>query len=288
MEDEQKEGAQPGRDLAPTMRMPCSGLVTPVAYRTPDITLDIPQTVYPPGEDTFLFMDALSKEMAWLASRGPGQVAVEVGSGSGGIVCFLAMHMAAEGAATVCFATDIVFDACQVTVDTSNRNKVPVESICGRLTSPLDMRLRGAVDILLCNPPYVPTPQSELRVAQAAAATASLDRFATCTRDSGAPASRAHRGSEVSLGPVSASWAGGRLGMEVTCRVLDSLECLLSPQGVAYVVLVQENRPREVLKTLRRTEPPWDTRIICRRTAGAESLFVARIARPGHRSCRGK
>ena len=69
-------------------------------------------------------------------------------------------------------------------------------------------RLHHSVDLLLCNPPYVATEMEE-------------------TGGKG----------------LTAAWAGGEEGLTVTRQVIDSLEQLLSPRGVAYIVVEQCNKP---------------------------------------------
>jgi hypothetical protein len=78
-------------------------------------------------------------------------------------------------------------------------------------------RLLHSIDVLLFNPPYVPTPSSEV----------------------------GSRG-------IEASWAGGEDGREVLDRLLPSIPSLLSPQGgCMYLVAVNENRPEEICARMR-------------------------------------
>lgn len=66
------------------------------------------------------------------------------------------------------------------------------------------------------NPPYVPTPASEL------------------------------------LGDgISRSWAGGEKGREVLDLLLPQIQHLLSPRGVFYCVLLSSNIPEEVAQILK-------------------------------------
>lgn len=73
--------------------------------------------------------------------------------------------------------------------------QVPLEPIVASLTGPFNQRLHGNVDLLLFNPPYVPTVSEEADIAQ-------QDR------------------------DIAGSWAGGLLGMNVTTFVLDNLKVL--------------------------------------------------------------
>lgn len=73
------------------------------------------------------------------------------------------------------------------------RRQVPLEPILASLSSPLSSRLRNAVDILLFNPPYVPTIPDEADDAQIGAG-------------------------------IQGSWAGGNDGMQITDTFLQMVE----------------------------------------------------------------
>ena len=68
-----------------------------------------------------------------------------------------------------------------------------VDAICASLTGPLSTRLRNSVDVLIFNPPYVPTELEEAQQGQ-------------------------------KYGQISSSWAGGFDGMEVTDKLLRESE----------------------------------------------------------------
>ena len=84
--------------------------------------------------------------------------------------------------------------------------QVPLEPITASLLSPLAARLQRAVDILIFNPPYVPTAYEEALAAQSSNTTL--------------------------VG--SAAWAGGSDGMLVTDRVLDSLNVSINPSFLSF------------------------------------------------------
>ena len=95
------------------------------------------------------------------------------------------------------FATDINGNAASAVQRTGKANKVPyLEVVRTDLANGLDHRMKGLVDVLIFNPPYVPTPSEEV-------------------------------GSEG----IEAAWAGGRDGREVIDRLLPNIGALLSPPG---------------------------------------------------------
>ena len=78
-------------------------------------------------------------------------------------------------------------------------------------------------------------------------------------------------------GPLTAAWAGGIDGRQVIDRFLPSLPLLLSrPSGTAYIVLVEENKPKELAMILR---DRWSLKmtLIATRRAQNELLHIAKI-----------
>ncbi len=83
----------------------------------------------------------------------------------------------------------------------------------------------GSVDVLLFNPPYVPTSTEEMLEAQATALNAADE--------------------------LPAAWAGGLGGREVCDTILPRVASVLSyPHGVAYIVALRENYIEDMLKTM--------------------------------------
>ncbi|ELP95239.1 n6-DNA-methyltransferase, putative [Entamoeba invadens IP1] len=70
-----------------------------------------------------------------------------------------------------------------------------------------------SVDLFIYNPPYVPTPEEELHSSY-----------------------------------IALSWAGGKDGREKIDCVIERLWDILTPTGVAYIVLVQDNNPKEIFE----------------------------------------
>ncbi|PUU76434.1 hypothetical protein B9Z19DRAFT_1088308 [Tuber borchii] len=198
--------------------------------------------IYEPSEDTFLLLDTLTLQSPFLHSRfpqtssssssssssSPPPLVLELGSGSGVITSFLTTHSTAlfgHNSITT-LSTDISPHAPKATRQTVAAN-LTEESGCflGAVRMDLAIGLRsGVVDMLVFNPPYVPTEVVE-------------------------------DGDGGEEGWIGVACGGGVDGMEVTNRVLEGLlnECL-SERGVAYILLCERNRPEVVAGRLRNGE----------------------------------
>lgn len=195
------------------------------------------EQVYEPAEDSFLMLDALEKEDGFLQNLKPA-VCVEVGSGSGICITFLSQLLEYPA---VLFSTDINHRAAEMTQLTALRNGQVVETVVCNLVDALEERLKGTVDVLLFNPPYVVTPSSE-----------------------------------IACDGIAASWAGGVKGREVTDKLLPKVKSLLSSSGVFYLVAIQEND----IEDIRRLMGKHGFRMTCvaSRRAGRECLSVLKFA----------
>ncbi|KAI0336169.1 putative methylase [Cubamyces sp. BRFM 1775] len=172
-------------------------------------------------------------------------VCLEVGSGSG---CVSAFAGAILGPSTALYlTTDINPYACRSTKATGSQNRVPIEPICASLTNPIRARLRHAVDILLFNPPYVPTETDEAEEAQHDA-------------------------------NIAGAWAGGQDGMEVTDILLGQVESLLSEKGRFYLVAVKQNDIEGICNKML-DQYGLKGEVVLQRRAGREHLYVLRFTR---------
>jgi release factor glutamine methyltransferase len=111
--------------------------------------------------------------------------------------------------------TDINPLAIRIAKKTAETNNIPTSDFhaynCD-LASDVLPKLSNQVDILLFNPPYVPTPNEE-----------------------------------VGSKGIEASWAGGTNGRVVLDRALPQIAQLLAyPHGVAYMVVVDDNFPEQI------------------------------------------
>ncbi|OJA07639.1 hypothetical protein AZE42_01108 [Rhizopogon vesiculosus] len=230
---------------------------------TPDLSHltrhDLEQ-VYDPAEDTFLLLDALEQEAGELRKERP-MICLEVGSGSGCVSTFLGTILGPIPSLYLC--TDINQHATRCTLSTGKQNKITLDPVTCSLTRPLLSRLHHTVDILLFNPPYVPTDTYEASSAQSNA-------------------------------DIAGSWAGGTDGMEVTERLLQDVEVssftvfwdtvndvyqhLLSPRGRFYLVALKQNNVPSIRSRMLE-DFGLSSQIIIERRAGRELLFIIRFTR---------
>lgn len=105
---------------------------------------------------------------------------------------------------------------------------------------------RPLFDVIIFNPPYVPTD---------------ADEYARSLRDR----------------DISASWAGGNNGREVTDRFLRDCAHHLVPEGVVYLVVIDLNDVPSTLEYASRYGLKGE--IYRERKAGIEKLYVLRFFR---------
>ncbi|KAG1150589.1 hypothetical protein G6F37_001697 [Rhizopus arrhizus] len=183
--------------------------------------------------------DALEQEEKLIRSLKP-RFCLEIGSGSGCVTSLLA-KIIGDGNA-VFFTTDINPFACQITRQTGIQNEIKlIEPIQTSLVQGLLPRLKNSIDILCFNPPYVVTTHEEVG----------------------------------SMG-IEASWAGGIDGREVIDELLPFIKDLLSPEGVFYLLLINENKPNDVVKIMKDTYK-MNAEIMLERRAGRERQYILKI-----------
>lgn len=136
-----------------------------------------------------------------------------------------------------------------------------IECINGSLASGLLHRLKHAIDIVVFNPPYVPTVSEESSIAQTS------------------------RG-------IEGAWAGGKAGMEITNSFLEVVSELLSSQGRFYLVALKANDVTGIRQKmldmynlqsdvsrnrLAHRFSSLISQIVLERRAGREHLFIIRF-----------
>ena len=212
--------------------------------------------IYEPAEDSFLLMDVMSNDAerkflrertTTTTGRSSALLVAEIGSGSGVIIAFLTANakeiFGREDVVTL--AVDVNRNAAGVVgrtvggavgerrgMDESEGNGRTTAMFTDTVLSDLTTSLRkGSVDVLVFNPPYVPTETLP-----------DIPDDTTWNRKS-----KFERESHL----LALAYAGGEDGMETTNRLLRELGEVLSQRGVAYVLLCKRNRPQEVLERLR-------------------------------------
>lgn len=205
------------------------------------ITMDDYKYVYEPAEDSFLLLDALEADLPKLIARRP-RICLEIGSGSGVIITATAKVLKESA----CFAIDINPRACNITKRTANKNHATVEVVNMSL---LNGFRRNVVDLLIFNPPYVVTPDEELK----------LDADHNIPFNS----------------KIIQSWAGGKDGRLIMDRVFEEMENILSPTGIAYILVIEENKPNEILNMMQ--IKGFSGCIVAERRIRGEHLFILRF-----------
>lgn len=272
-------------------------------------------TLSSPAETTFLHQ-RFHPTTTTTNTITPAPLVVEIGTGSGVVISFVHAHARALlGApavltagidinAVACAATRTTVakaaaDSNSTTIDNNNNNNTAavgqgrspgpgpgpasghfLGALQGDLLSPLRA---GEVDVLLFNPPYVPTevlpaqddPRLLSLLAQAGAG-AGAEGGATTAASLSASA-RFERDSYL----LSLSYAGGRDGMETTDRVIEALPGVLSRRGCAYILLCAGNKPEEVKARIVGFGPEWRVLTVgdSGKQAGWEKLQIIRIWR---------
>lgn len=259
----------------------------------------------------FLDTLSSAPESAWLSERFNKQpqtpetsdgtsspLVVEVGTGSGVVLGFVAANsQQIFGRRDIlALGTDVNRNACLATRETArkaigerqeellssnehgktanaNANANATTPFLASLITDLTSPLRpGTVDVLLFNPPYVPTeelPHLPNTTEQQQEQPASLSRSAKFEQDSYF---------------LSLTYAGGIDGMETTERLLEEIPRTLHPfRGVAYVLLCKQNRPEQVKERIRGWGEGWRAETVGNSgvQAGWEKLVIVRIWRCG-------
>lgn len=199
------------------------------------------EEVYEPCDDSFALVDALLADRANLLEHHP-TLCMEIGCGSGYVITSLALILGQEGCGVNYIATDINPHAVRVTRETLEAHGVNAELIVTDIASGLEKRLAGLVDVMVVNPPYVPTPEDE-----------------------------------VGAEGITSSWAGGENGRSVIDRILPVADQLLSEKGWLYMVTLTANNPSEICLQMRKKG--YASKIVVQRSTEEESLHIIKFWR---------
>lgn len=240
---------------------------------TPDTSHVAFERIYEPAEDSFLLLDTLSSasEKTFLQGRfrDASPLVVEIGPGSGVVIGFVNAHAEVifGSRSVLTAAVDVNSHACRATGETARKaaaeNALTHGTYLGAAQGDLVAPLREAsVDVLIFNPPYVPTEELPRQPGPAEAVLKpSFDDDSYL---------------------LSLSYAGGRDGMETTDRLIDSLPTTLSAKGCAYILLCRQNKPDEVKQRIRDSfGQDWKAETVgtSGKQAGWEKLEIVRIWR---------
>ncbi|KAB2601749.1 hemK methyltransferase family member 2-like [Pyrus ussuriensis x Pyrus communis] len=194
--------------------------------------------VYEPCDDSFALVDALLADRTNLLQHQPA-LCLELGCGSGYVITSLALIVGQEAQY---IATDINPHAVKVTHETLEAHGVHAELINTNIASGLEKRLKGLVDVIVVNPPYVPTPEDE-----------------------------------VGREGIASAWAGGENGRTVIDKMLPVADTLLSKKGWLYMVTLTENNPSQICLQMR--EKGYASRILVQRLTEEENLQIIKFWR---------
>ncbi|KAG4306182.1 hypothetical protein PORY_000170 [Pneumocystis oryctolagi] len=172
------------------------------------------------------------------------QMYKEGNSGSGCVSVFLQTAIFGPSK-SFHLCTDISLQACKATLKTYVVNSDPLlpsylDVIHTNLTQGL--YLINNVDLLVFNPPYVPTEPEEMNMSK------NMENI----------------------------WAGGTEGVEIIYKVLNSVNEILSNDGLFYLVAISENKPEKIADFMK-THWNMKSQIILKRCAGRETLYVIRF-----------
>ncbi|SCV00119.1 LAME_0G07624g1_1 [Lachancea meyersii CBS 8951] len=226
---------------------------------TPHVSCDYDK-VYEPSEDSFLLLDALEKDRAFLSQFLGSKAALvcELGCGSGIVTTFM-MQNDIPSKYAIYVPTDLNPWAIESTVSTAQRNECDQQ-----IFSPVRMNLAHSVrsrqiDLLVFNPPYVPA-ESVPKV------PSDLDTSPAAGQED-----------DSTSDWLDLALLGGDDGMVVTWKVLENLDDFLAPEGIAYVLFCARNKPLEVVKHMQLQG--WKSELVEHRKAGWEVLSIYKFYR---------
>lgn len=212
-----------------TAREPLQLLLGTAGFRWVD--LEVRPGVFVPRPET----EVLAGEA--VAATPVGGVVVEPCTGSGAVAC----AVADEAAPATVVATDLSPAAVALARANAARHGLDVAVAQGDLLAPVPAHLRGAVDVLVCNPPYL------------------------------TPAELAEAEPEVRHDPDVALVAGPT-GQEVVDRLLDEAPAWLRPGGRLLIELDPRRAPASVARARARG---YDDVTVLRDLTGTDRILSA-------------
>lgn len=197
--------------------------------------------IYEPAEDSFLLLDALEKDLENLKSEQP-TFCVELGPGSGILIAAIAKYIPQ----TFCIGVDVSPYACRASQSTAKENGVGVDLVNMNLLHGIRA---NSIDLLIFNPPYVPSRLEE------------SEDFETGVKESSQS--------------IVQTWAGGINGREIIDKFLKDLQRVMAPKGTVYLLLLKENDPNQIVEQMQNSG--FQAEIFMERRILGEYLFVVKI-----------
>ena len=198
---------------------------------------------YSPAEDSYLFLDTIEANMDEIMRSHPSPpLCLEVGPGSGVISAFTSRALADRQQSSMMITVDVnpaALYATQKTFACVGMSQ-SLECILGDATT--CMFRRGVFDLMMCNPPYVPSDRNE------------IDH------------------------PLTAAWSGGLPdGREVTDKVIERAADSLYGNGDLWLLLDERNVPSAVARFAQSLG--FKTQQVAKRKVPGELLYIFRFSK---------
>lgn len=243
------------------------------------------ETVYEPSDDSFLMEDALIMDKNEILKLKPAFIC-EIGCGSGYLsACLLKILKEAKESVSlpVSLLVDVNLDALEMSKRVISNNEIncPIEAVRMSLFTRLT-KSRRLFEIIIFNPPYVPSSNTELN-----------NSILNCGIDS--------------------AWSGGTNGLFFVsyflfgdCRLVATganshpkeeemiqigrmfhnfpclVDVLATPRGACYLLLEENNCPKSTLEHILKDPrySGWNARLIADRKVTLEHLYIIKITPP--------
>uniref|UniRef100_A0A8C9LI39 Methyltransferase small domain-containing protein n=1 Tax=Piliocolobus tephrosceles TaxID=591936 RepID=A0A8C9LI39_9PRIM len=200
---------------------------------------EVKKNVYLPSSDTFTFIDALENEIDNIPSD--VNMVLEMGTGSGYLILSLYELLKRKNKnVDIFYCVDINKSACNCVKNVLRKNNIlNVEIINNDLFN--NIRKCEQFDLIVFNPPYVPTEQDEMNTTN-----------------------------------IVASYAGGKYGREIIFKFLLNVYAYLNKSGVIYILLEKNNKPHEIMNHTHITEKFLCSLLKKKKTLN-ETIFIYKL-----------
>lgn len=163
------------------------------------------QKVYPPSQDTFLLIDSILSDIEYIQALQPAFI-LEIGVGSGAVLASLNMNPSIK---SYFLGVDINPAATSLASETLKMNGCERFDLVS-IDVFRNLDLKGKVDVIICNPPYVITSKEE---------------YEECQKRK----------------DISSSFAGGEDGREFIDKLMRFAWDSLSSDGIMFMLFEEHN-----------------------------------------------